>query len=231
MRAITNLLLLILMLVVGLPVDANEITPEELERWFNSDEFEPPRYAATQVNSGGLQFLEHKPQRPVHHHHNSLTILPHSLDDGWVRMNQCHQNMDQIDRVEVVFREGRIRNLHVARQENIDRVWVEDNSVQLEGVKKDATLCISGWARALLINDDGSFTLHSGPFMRRFLDGYFPMRVSLDVQFVGTGLKVVEISPPQQTGFVVSQKQDSVSYDAWFEGKLKTMIHFSADIL
>ncbi len=223
--------LLFLMLAMPFPALANEVSPEELERWFSSDEFGPPRYSTGQVNDGILQFLDNKPEKPVHHHRNSLKIYPRSLEDGWVKMDQCHYNMDQIERAEVVFREGRVRELRVVSSRNIERAWVEDNTIQIKGVKIDAQLCLAGWTRALLINEDGSYTLHNGPYMRRFLDGYFPMHVSMDVTFSGTGLKFVDISPVAQDGFKVTQQNDELSYDAWFKGRLKTRINFSADIL
>ncbi len=219
---------LILLLFVPLAAPAEEISPEELERWFESDEFAPPRALP---GSGELSFIEPRPQAGLHHHSNILTIVPASLRDGWVRMEQCHANMDAVGRVEIVFRAGRVRELEVTRSEKIGRAWVEGPSVQLEDVAEGARVCVRAWTRALRINDDGSFTLYNGPYMRRFLDGYFPMHVSAEISFAGTGLKFVAITPPPQPGFEVVRKDEALSYDAWFEGRLVTEIHFSPDIL
>jgi hypothetical protein len=92
-------------------------------------------------------------------------------------------------------------------------------------------LCISAWTRALFDNEDGTYTLYNGPFMRKFLDGYYPMRVSMDVDFADTGLELLYVSPQEQEGFQISEAGSKVSFDAWFEGRLKTEFHFSAEPL
>ena len=210
---------------------ANEVSPEELERWFNSDSFEPPRYTHKESNNGQLIFLKDVPEKAVHHHQNFLEIHPQSLKDGWVKMNQCHDNMDVIGSAQVVFKKDRVRELQVVSKKNIEKAWVEGNTVQMENLSKGARLCLRAWTRALSINDDGSFTLHNGPFMRRFLDGYFPIHVSSEIRFTGTGLKPVSVSPSEQAGFSVKKSGETLSYEAWFEGMLRTQVHFSPDIL
>ncbi|MGD8407685.1 MAG: alpha/beta hydrolase [Thiohalophilus sp.] len=199
---------------------------EELERWFESDELLPPSESAVNVNEGNLVFLQQPPGKPVHHHHNKLVIDKQSLATGWVRLYQCHDNMDKFSRVQVMFKKGRVRDLVITRADNISESWIEDNSVQLRDVKEGAKLCISGWTRALESGENGSFTMHNGPFMRKFLDGYYPMRVSMDIDYSDTGLQLVSLSPQQQVGFDVSQRDKGISFDAWFEGRLNTELMF-----
>lgn len=206
---------------------ARDYTREELERWFASDDPGPPEYSTEHVNEGNLVFLSHAPKKAVHHHHNALTIMPASLTDGWVRMQQCHTNLDRVPRAQILFREGRIRDLKIDTRLNIENAWVEGPSVQLTNIDSDARLCISAWTRALFNNEDGTFTLYNGPFMRKFLDGYYPMRVSMDVDFSDTGLQLLYVSPQEQEGFHISEAGSKVSFDAWFEGRLKTEFHFS----
>jgi hypothetical protein len=208
---------------------ANEVTPEELEKWFNSDTMEPPNYSY--VNEGELVFLKIKPQKAIHHHSSSMIIEENSLNDGWVKMRQCHKNMDIFAEVQIVFKPGRVKNVKVSSAVNIERAWVEGATVQLVNVKKDASICLEGYSKALTINDDGSYTLHNGPFMRRFLDGYYPMHVSLDVKYQGTGLKMDDISPVIQDGFTLQSNKEQLDVDAWFEGKLRTKIRFSIESL
>lgn len=215
-----------LLLLGGGLLGAQEPTSEELERWFESDELLPPSHSTVNVNEGNLVFLKQPPGKPVHHHYNKLVIDQLSLTTGWVRLEQCHDNMDQFSRVQVMFKKGRIRDLVITRADNIGESWVEENSVQLRDVGAGAKLCVSGWTRALESHENGRFSMHNGPFMRKFLDGYYPMRVSMDVDYSGTGLQLVSVSPQQQNGFEVNTRPEGISFDAWFEGRLNTELMF-----
>ena len=209
---------------------ANEPTAEELERWFNSDNFDLP-VEQKEVNDGTLVFLANPPKDSIHHHHNSLTIYQHSLADGWVKMEQCHANLDRVSAAQIVFNKNRVKDLTIIKQKNITKAWVEGASVQMEDIKTSAVLCLQAWTRALFINDDGSYILRNGPFMRRFLDGYFPMRVSMDIGYENTGLKPITVAPTEQKGFNVWRKKNRIGFDAIFEGKLKTEFGFEIETL
>jgi len=113
----------------------------------------------------------------------------------------------------------------------MERAWVEGPSVQMANITANARLCIQAWTRALFINDDGSYSLKNGPFMRRFLDGYFPLRVSMDIRYSGTGLKPTHVLPAEQKGFEVWRKKDRIGFDAVFEGKLRTEFGFEIETL
>lgn len=221
-------ILLFVLTIFG--VQAGDISPEELERWFNSDDFEPPNLSKD-VNEGTLAFLTVPPKDKLHHHHNSVTIMPHSLTDGWVRIKQCHTNLDQVSAAQVVFNKDRVKGLKVLEYSNIGRAWVEGPTVQMTDIIANARICLGARTRALYTNDDGSYRLRNGPFMRRFLDGYFPIRVSMDVLYKGTGLKLVSISPKQQKGFSIWQKQNRLGFDTIFEGRLMTEFNFEVDTL
>lgn len=213
-------------------VSADEISPEELERWFNSDEFGPPMATKTKtVSDGHLAFLTSPPEDKLHHHHNRVTILPNSLTDGWVKVTQCHNNLDQVSAAQVVFKKERVRNLKVVESKNIGRAWVEGPTVQMTDIGPNATICLQARTRALYIKNDGSYCLRNGPFMRRFLDGYFPIRVSMDVYYQGTGLKLVNTSPVEQKGFSIWQKPEQLGFDTIFEGRLKTEFSFEVETL
>jgi hypothetical protein len=62
--------------------------------------------------------------------------------------------------------------------------------------------------------------------MRRFLDGYYPMRVSLKVSIETPKIRFLDVTPPAQPGFAFSRQDSEVGYDAWFEGRLNTLIRF-----
>ena len=143
---------------------------------------EDPYEKAAAVNEGDLRFLAQPPDKPAHHHVNRLTIAEDSLDHGWVALDQCHYDIDPVPRAEIVFTAGRIRNLAIVSHHGIGRAAVTGDSVEIEDIGPGAELCIR--AETLGIERHGdTFVLRSGPFMRRFLDGYYPMHVTLDVSF------------------------------------------------
>ena len=225
-----NLLITLFCLLPGMLMANSDYTAEELERWFNSDSFEPPK-SVSDVNDGQLVFVTPDGQKPLHHHHNSMTIFPHSLEDGWVLMEQCHTNLDRVAAAQIVFAKKRVREIKILSYRNMEKAWVEGPSVQMTNITADARLCMQAWTRALFINDDGSYSLRNGPFMRRFLDGYFPLRVSMEIVYAGTGLKPTHVSPGEQQGFAVWRKKDRIGFDAVFEGKLRTEFSFEVETL
>jgi len=182
--------------------------------------------STSDVNEGTLDFLSEPPEEAVHHHRNHITVGPKSLETGWVHMTQCHSALDPVPRAQVVYNRERMRQLTVTRAEDIERAWVEGHSVQLEGVGRDAKLCVQAELRALRSDSEGGYSLHSGPFMRRFLDGYYPMHVTMNVEWPGDHLRFVAIEPRQQAGFEVCHRASGLRFEAWFEGKLRTRIRF-----
>lgn len=189
------------------------------EDWLNFD----PQASHEAINGGELVFLKTPPAKPVHHHQNTLTVHAQSMQDGWASLVQCHDNLDMFPRAQVLYNRERVRNLRIKKAERIGEAWVEDNTVQLRDVDEGARLCVEAESRALRANRDGTFTLRNGPFMRKFLDGYFPMRVSIDIE-LPEQLHFVSVSPVQQDGFQVDHDRGAVHVDAWFEGRLKTEI-------
>ncbi len=178
------------------------------------------------VSDGELRFLTTPPDKPVHHHQNRITIDDDSLDTGWIHLEQCHSNLDAVPSSQVVYREGYVRDLKIVRAENIGRAWVEGPSVQLENVSPKAVLCITADTRALSQRQGDRFYLRNGPFHRQFLDGYYPMRVSLSVQLATPRLKFLEIKPAPQPGFQVTPTPTGVDIDTFFEGRLRTELEF-----
>lgn len=217
-------LIAVLCSVYGNVTASDEISREELERWFNSNSTEPPRYK--EVNDGHLVFLTGKKDPALHHHHNSLTILPDSLQTGWVQLEQCHRNIDKVAAAEILFKAGRIKDIKITKAINIDKAWVEDTSVQMQNIHADAQLCLQAYSLSLLRNPDGTFSLRNGPYMRRFFDGYFPIRVSLQLNFSQTNLELTGFTPQNQNGFQVENSNGMIHVDTVFEGKLQTEFLF-----
>ena len=185
-------------------------------------------HAADEINEGELHFLTKPPEEAVHHHHKHVVITPQSLTTGWIVNRQCHYNLDQVGAMEVVFTPGRVRALDISRAENIERAWVEGSSVQLKNVGPNAVLCLSSENRVLTHDPrTGLYTLTSGPYMRRFLDGYFPMRVSLTLEYPVALLSLKDMAPtdPRLKATLVPGQ---VRVDTLFEGRLLLTLRFVA---
>ena len=205
-------------------VAADELTPEQLEQWFEDDERDHP-YALT-GNDGELVFLPTPPAGRIPHSINILTIEPRSLQSGWVKIEQCHQQLDPIAKVEVVYRYKQMRNLRITSTSHIDKAWVAGQSIQLENVAEEALLCVQMEARILSTQSNGRWLLRNGPFQRRFLDSYYPMHVTLTINYPGEQLSLQEIIPEPTSGFNVKAERGLIQIDTWFEGKLVIELEF-----
>lgn len=200
----------------------SEVIPDPKDDWWETDLEDQ----AINVNEGVLYFLDHPPAEPVHHHHNQIVFSPGSLDDGWITLRQCHQHLDSVPSSQVVYHRDRIRDLKIEAHRGIGEAWVEGHTVQLRDVGPEARLCVTAQSQALTRNSDGSFALSNGPFMRRFLDGYYPMHVTIEVQIPIECLQLSHIAPVEQQGFAITQESGHLRIDAWFEGRLFTEIVF-----
>lgn len=177
-------------------------------------------------NRGELNILSEPPDYTVHHHQNEFVIDEGSLADGWVAVRQCHDNLDEIRKIAVVFHEERSRNIRVDsyEEDHIGDVEVDGNQVILSDVTKGASICIVAETRILEDNGDGTYSLTNGPFMRRFMDSYHPMRVSIEVDHRQVDLELASTDPEEQPGFEVQQNGDEFTIDTWFEGRLETEV-------
>jgi len=187
------------------------------------DSFDDPDRLLRDINEGELNFLEKKPDKNVHHHQTKLVVLPDSIRTGWVKLLQCHENLDKFPKVQIVYHKDRIRKLELISWRNMEDARVEGATIQLTDTRQHARLCIKAESKALISQPDGTFIIQNGPFMRKFLDGYFPMRVSMDVR-LPHNLVFTGIEPVEQQGFKVTKSVHGVRFDAWFEGRLTTRI-------
>lgn len=182
--------------------------------------------SAHNVNEGALHFLEKQPAKAVHHHQNWFRIEEESLATGWVRLVQCHDNLDAVPRAQITFREGFVRDLKVLSYNEIESAWIEGASVQLVNVRRGARLCLAADTRALRNTGNGYFNLYSGPYMRKFLDGYYPMRLTLEIEYPVGLLSLLDVSPEAQPGFQLGDTPGHLRMDAIFEGVLQTLTQF-----
>lgn len=194
-------------------------TAAETDPFDDDSLWDPPR---SESNRGTLNFLADPPQKRVHHHHNQIILAASSLDNGWVMLRQCHSDIDSVRRAQILYNGDTTRDIEIESQNNIEETWVEGASVQLREIRPDAELCVNARSRILQDLGEGEYLLENGPFMRRFLDGYFPMRVTVAVSWGDLDLSLAAIEPQAQPGFEVMESPHGVIVETTFEGRLQT---------
>lgn len=204
----------------------SQSTEQDWPAWVDAEESVRQRIAA--VNEGELAFLHEPPAEPVHHHRSRIVITRQSLADGWVLMEQCHEHLDRVAEAQIVFNPGRTRALEVLSFENMDTAYAESNTVQLRGIRAASRVCARLETRALHALGTQAFELRNGPFMRRFLDGYYPLQLSLLVEYP-PHLELAGYAPEAQPGYAVSAAPGLVGVEALFEGELRTRFRFVAN--
>ena len=207
-----NILLAAALLVIGQTATADD----DPEAWPGPDDDSSTRL----VNEGDLEFLRDARGHRVLQTRNWLTVTPGSLQHGWVGLYQCQGNLDPVSAVEVVYRYHGMRNLRVISTRGIKRAWVEQNSVQMEQVQEGGEVCIEAEVQVLKPDGEGAYTLQSGPFHRRFLDGYYPVRLDYRIHWPADRLQFESVHPDMQEGFSVRVQPGELAVDTLFEGKL-----------
>lgn len=215
-----NWLLMSLGLLLSSPIPASD---EARELGFPDDDLEA---RLARVSDGELTLLESAPADPVHHHSNSIWITKSSLMDGWVKLEQCHSQLDPVAETQIVYHPERIRKIRILSSDKIDQSRVEGASVQLSGIDREARLCLSAESRALTHLGKGHYRLRNGPYMRRFLDGYYPMRVSLEIIYPPQQLELIDFRPAPGGSGKTLQKPDRILWDSWSKGQLFTEFDF-----
>jgi hypothetical protein len=218
MKTVYPLLAAVLMLC-GLPATADD----DPEAWLESDDNTSTRL----VNEGDLEFLRETQDRRVLQTRNRLTINPGSLRNGWVELHQCQSNLDPVSAVEVVYRYHGLRKLRVISTRGIERARVENNSVQMEQVDEGAEICIEAEVQVLSKTGAGQYQLTSGPFHRRFLDGYYPLRLDYRIHWPANMLQLETVLPKIQEGFSVREQAGELIIDTLFEGMLTIEVRFN----
>ena len=191
--------------------------------WFD-DPVEP---AVPQVGAGELAFLTSAPGGRVLHSDNRLTIGAHSLEDGWVALEQCYRGLDPVPDAEIEYAYKAMRGLRLLSWTGIGVARAHASSVELQEISEAVQLCVAAEVRIFSRGDDGVYRLRNGPFHRRFLDGFFPMRVTLEVHFPADHLHLLSVSPAAQAGFRVERSSGRFDIDALFAGSLTIEARFA----
>ncbi len=213
-----ELLSLLLALSLSFATGATEAPDES---WLEDDS----ELRALEVNEGELEFIPPPQGKPVLHAATQLDISAASLRTGWVRMYQCYRHLDAIARTEVVYGYEQMKNLRIERLQNIGGARVTGHTVELEEVAANAELCVFAEVRVLR-RRGAEYEISHGPYHRRFLDGYYPYHLSLDVYYPAELLAFASVTPVPQPHFVVKQQPGHVNIDSWFEGLLTIQLRF-----
>lgn len=213
-------------MLFAMPVYAQETDQEQqAEKWFEGDADEQK---ALQVNEGKLEFLSTPPDnKSLHTVTNTITISNDSLKTSWVKLQQCHKNLDPVALSEIVYNYHNIRNLRIEHYYGMDKAWVENQTVQMKDIDKGASVCILADVQILKPTNAGEYTLRNGPYFRKFLDGYYPFHVKLNINYPKSILKLKSTMPTEQSGFMVNDDNGILKMDALFEGKLMVEARFS----
>ncbi len=188
---------------------------DDAQAWLEADD-----HSTRQVNEGDLEFLQEPQEGRVLQTRNRLTIIPSSLHTGWIRLYQCQSNIDPVDAVQIMYRYHGLRNLRVTSSSGMKRAWVKDNSVQMEQVEAWGEVCIRAEVQVLKSDAEGGYTLQSGPFHRRFLDGYYPVHLDYRIRWPAGLLQLESVEPEMQQGFPIRVRPGELAIDTLFEGKL-----------
>ncbi len=226
-RALSLLHYLVFVMFHASSALAQELSDEVLEQWLESGDQAPPY--EKQGGSEALKFIYPPPDKPLPASHTLLELTEVSIESGWVNVEQCHTELDPVPDAEVIYQFRQMRNLRVTEAKGIEQFWIEGQSVQLKNIGRGARLCLSLEAQILNQTDSGDYRLHYGPFQRRFLDSYFPMHVSLKVDYSRTLLTYGAIMPVVTEGFSVVQEGKRIAIDAWFRGKLTIALEFHTE--
>lgn len=184
-------------------------------------------WSLSAVNEGQLRFIEPVLDRAVLHSDTRLWLTAASLLDGWVDMLQCYRNLDAVDRTEIVYAYSEMENLTVTRAQNIGHYRLTPTGIELDGVARDAELCLRSRVRVLRRLSDRGWRMSHGPYHRRFLDGYYPYHLSLSLQYPREKIRLERIEPAPRPGFEVKNTPTGFTIDSWFEGELTIEIEFS----
>lgn len=206
------------------PAVASEQRGDSEHDWF----FEDFETQTANVNEGELEFIHGHADGTPHRHINRIRIDDTSLQSGWVALDQCHENLDAAAAVQIVFNPQRTRRLEITQYKNIGAAVVQGSSVQLKHVGRHARLCVRLESRALHSAGNNSYLLKNGPYMRQFLDGYYPLKVELAVSYPCKKLQFEHSRPDRQPGFEVIDSDCSVRIVTTFEGRLFTELQFKS---
>lgn len=228
---IRNIILILTGLITVLAVShisaAQSNEQMDAEKWLEDDS----EFRSLEVNEGELTFIEPVTDKKILHSAKELTISESSLKTGWVDLKQCYRNISPIPETDIVYRYKQIRNFKIVSYQNIGKAYAEGQVVHLQDISADAYICVTAQVNIIEQKGPGIFVIKSGPYYQQFLDGYYPYRVSLIVNFPDDLVRVSGVSPPSQPLFNVRAGEHQLAIDTWFEGILTIKIEFQRKLI
>jgi len=219
---------LALMISIITPINADTMSEQELEDWFNDDS----DMDIDEVNEGELTFIPPLAEKDVVSTDAVVKLTDDSLETGMVSLKQCYRNLDPVPEVDVVYRYKNMQQLRIVSSGNIAVAKVVGNSVQLKDVTNGAFVCIAADVHLLeKIDEKGSedtYVMSFGPYYRRFLDGYYPYHATVSISYPEDLLDFSVISPSTRPHFELVRTPGKLLLDTWFEGILQIDIAFKS---
>lgn len=174
------------------------------------------------VSEGQITFMAVRPDPEGYWYESRAWLSADSLESGLITLDTCHRQLDPNGRVVIRFNPERVRSIEVLSSQGIGETLVEPQRVDMRDVQRGGEICLRLQSRALEPIGDGRWRLHAGPLMRRYLDGYLPMRASLSVTWPEGLLDIAQVLPVPQAGVVFSQRNDGATLDMTFAGTLRS---------
>ncbi|MEY2777782.1 MAG: hypothetical protein RLY30_1880 [Pseudomonadota bacterium] len=171
------------------------------------------------AKDGEMKYFSQRPDPNGYRYESNVFIDEKSLSTGIVSLSTCHFQLDPIRKVVIAFNRQRLISLQVVSHKGMAGVSTEANTVTLDGVERGGEICINLESKALDRSQDDTWTLHAGPLMRRYLDGYLPMQADLRLFWPSGLLTVKGTTPKPQTGVVVESHPDGALMQLVFAGR------------
>ena len=172
-----------------------------------------------------LEFLPQSPAGAPHRQEMQVLIDAQSLKTGLVRVDQCHYRLDPVPATQIVFGPA-LKALQVTRSRNISSLDLEGRSVQLHDVGENAEICLRTVNQVFRRQADGSFVLRNGPFMRQFLDGYFPLQLQYQIRYPASLLVLESLTPEVPATAFKSNLPGKLDLQVLFTGPLQLETRF-----
>lgn len=210
-----------LLLALTSSAPAAEPPARQQDPWFDRDW----ERQAEQVSEGELRFLAPGQNPQQHRIENLITLDKKSPDNGWITITQCHYQLDPVPLTEIVYRYPRMGPIEVLSSRHIGNISTERHSVTLSEVRRDASLCLRYKVRHLQQLASG-WQLKLGPYYRGFLDGYYPMYVSVTISYPTGMFGRARVWPDSELGMRIQHSDGRLFIGAWFEGRLTLQVLF-----